>query len=221
MPVLTENGPGWRELPAGREFTPDFHRVREQIFGRIEAYYDRDHLTRAGDWVFHLDPAAPEALVIAALTHDLERSVPGGPFLDKANTPWDDEAYNRAHCDRSAEIVPAWLREIGAPEEYVTGVVQPIREHEFGGSPLGDVMQAADSISFLEQNGDLVTAWYVRGDCTQAKSQEKLDWMRERIRLERARPLARPPYDAASEMLRAVAAGEREAPADPGGAPGA
>lgn len=221
MPLLSNPGPGWRELPAGRSFSDEFHALRTQVFERIESYYDRDHLTRAGDWLLYLEPEAPEPLVIAALTHDLERSVPGGPFLDKARTPWDDEEYNRAHCDRSAEIVPQWLAEVGASEAFVEGVQQPIREHEFGGSPLGDLMQAADSISFLEQNGDLVTAWFVRGDCTAAKSEEKLRWMLDRIRLERARPLAVPPYTAASELLRAVAAGERQPPPDPGGAPGA
>jgi hypothetical protein len=139
-----------------------------------------------------VDPEAPEHLVLAALMHDLERSIPGGPALDMANVPWDDVDYNTVHTERSAAVVATWLTERGAPPELVVAVQQPIREHEFGGSPAGDLMQAADSISFLEANGELVAGWALRGMCSAAKAEEKLRWMYERIRLERARPLAEP-----------------------------
>jgi hypothetical protein len=217
---LVDVEPGWRLLPEGREFSADLLRLRDEAFAWIEPYYDRVHLTRAADWMLVVAPDAPEHLVLAALMHDLERSVPGGPALDKANTPWDDVAYNTAHCNRSAEIVSDWLRDHGAPQAFVEGVRQPIREHEFGGSPEGDLMQAADSISFLEANGDLVSTWVVRGECTAQKSEEKLRWMYERIRLERARPWALPYMERSIDQLRRVAAGELDAPADPGRAPG-
>jgi hypothetical protein len=217
---LIDAEPGWRALPAGRSYSPLLLSLREQAFGWLEPYYDRVHLTRAADWMSALAPDAPDHLILAALMHDLERSIPGGPALDKANTPWDDLAYNRAHCDRSAAVVATWLVERTAPDELVAAVQQPIREHEFGGSPEGDLMQAADSISFLEANGALVSTWVVRGECTEAKSEEKLRWMYERIRLERARPLALPYLERSLEQLRRVAAGELEPPADPGRAPG-
>lgn len=183
--------PAWRALPLGREFAPPFAALRDAIYERIETYYDREHLTRAGDWMVALAPDAPEHLVLAALTHDLERSVPGGPVLDMANVPWDDRGYNDAHTGRSAEVVPPWLAERGAPEAWVEAIRQPIREHEFGGSPEGDLMQAADSISYLETNGVLTASWVVRGMCTREKALEKLAWMRDRVRLERAQELAR------------------------------
>jgi hypothetical protein len=202
---LVEAEPAWRALPGDREFSAEFLALREQAFAWIEPYYDRVHLTRAADWMLVVAPDAP---------------VPGGPVLDKANTPWDDLAYNTAHCNRSAEVVSEWLRDHGAPQAFVEGVRRPIREHEFGGSPEGDLMQAADSISFLETNGDLVSTWAVRGECTAEKSEEKLRWMYERIRLARARPWALPYMERSIDQLRRVAAGELEAPADPGRAPG-
>jgi hypothetical protein len=217
---LTRVEPGWRVLPEGREFGAEFLRLREAAFGWLEPYYDRTHLTRAADWMLVLAPDAPEHLVLAALMHDLERSVPGGPVLDKANMAWDDLAYNTAHTHRSAEVVSGWLRDHGAPAAFVDGVQQPIREHEFGGSPEGDLMQAADSISFLETNGDLVSTWAVRGECSAEKSEEKLRWMYERIRLQRARPWALPYMERSIDQLRRVAAGELDAPVDPGRAPG-
>ena len=124
-------------LPQGRTFSDEFHAVRQLVRDWILPYYDGRHLERTGDWVLAIDPEASEPLVIAALAHDMERSVPGGPFLDKANMAWDDPVYNTAHCNRSAEIVARWLADRGVSERFVRGVQQPIAEHEFGGSAEG------------------------------------------------------------------------------------
>ena len=181
--------PEWRVLPA-RDFSDEFLALREQVFDWIEPYYDRDHLTRAGDWMLVLAPDAPEHLIIAALLHDMERSVPGGPVLDMAVTPWDDRTYNDAHAGRSAVIVPEWLIEHGASPALAAAVAQPIREHEFGGSPEGDLMQAVDSISFLETNAGLVASWADRGMCSVEKAREKLEWMGDRVRHDEGREIA-------------------------------
>ena len=179
------------ELPAGRDFSAEFLDLRRQAQVWIGPYYDGEHLARAGDWMLALAPEAPEPLAIAALLHDMERSVPGGPTLDKVNQSWDDAGYNDAHCRRSAEVVAAWLADHGASQAFVDGVKQPIREHEFGGSPAGDLMQAADSISFLEVNGPLVAHWVATGECSLQKGREKLEWMAGRVRHEPARAVAR------------------------------
>ena len=191
MPDGALRAPQAGELPAGRVFSAEFLDLRRQAQVWIGPYYDGEHLARAGDWILALAPEAPEPLAIAALLHDMERSVPGGPALDKVNQSWDDEAYNRAHCERSAEVVAGWLADHGASEAFVEGVRQPIREHEFGGSPAGDLMQAADSISFLEVNGPLVARWVATGECSLEKGRDKLEWMAARVRLERARAAAR------------------------------
>ena len=203
---LIDAEPAWQALPPGRSDSPELLRLREAAFGWLEPYYDRVHLTRASDWMLVLDPGAPDHLVLAALMHDLERSIPGGPALDMANVGWDDKTYNDAHTGRSAAVVATWLVERGAPAELVVAVQQPIREHEFGGSPEGDLMQAADSISFLEANGELVAGWALRGMCSAEKAEEKLRWMYERIRLERARPLAEPYLERSLAHLRQATA---------------
>jgi hypothetical protein len=183
---ISELEPNWRApLPPGAD---ELQRLRPIVYGWIEDYYDRDHLTRAGDWMLVLAPDRAD-LVVAALVHDMERSVPGGPKLDRATTPWDDRAYNDAHTRRSAEIVPAWLAEQGASAELCAAVAQPIREHEFGGSPDGDLMQACDSISFLEANVGLVASWANGGICTVEKARQKLVWMGDRVRHERGREI--------------------------------
>jgi N-formylmaleamate deformylase len=210
--VSTAIQPEYRTLPATRSFSDEFHALRDGLFAWMEAdrYYDREHLLRAADWMLALAPDAPEYLVLGALAHDLERTVPGGPVLDRVNKSWDDVDYNRAHCDRSAEIVSAWLAEQGAPSEWVAAIRDPIRRHEFGGSPEGDLMQAADSISFLETNHRLVARWVVEGAVPYEKGLDKLRWMRDRVRLERARDEAERYFDlAVAEVDRRVARARR------------
>lgn len=180
--ALVPSEPEWRAPPTGSEPRVQLLALRSRIYDWIEDYYDRDHLTRAGDWMLVLAPDAPDHLVIAALLHDMERSVPGGPVLDMATVPWDDRGYNDAHTSRSAEIVPGWLLDRGVASEIAHAVAQPIREHEFGGSAEGDLMQAADSISYLETNAELTAGWANAGRCTVDKARQKLLWMGDRVR---------------------------------------
>jgi hypothetical protein len=101
-------------------------------------------------------------------------------------------------------VVQEWLRQNGAPDSFVVGVEAPILEHEFGGSPVGDVAQAADSLSFLEICLPRIVDWIEDGDCDLAKGQTKLDFMYERIRHPRARDVARPYYERDSAELAAA-----------------
>ena len=189
-----------------REFSAEFLRLREDALVWIGDYYDGEHLRRSADWLLAVEPEASEPLALAVLTHDMERTVPGGPVLDKARTAWDDPDYNRRHCDRSAVVVAGWLREREAPEYFVSGVKVPIQEHEFGGSPEGDLAQAADSLSWLEVNSPLALSWVENGECDLAKAEAKLDWMLARIRIERAREPAARLHEQAMARLRAGAA---------------
>ena len=189
-----------------RELSEEFQRLRLAAMAWIQPYYDGVHLVRSADWLLALDPGASEPLIIAALTHDMERAVPGGPVLDKRRTAWDDPDYNARHCERSVVVVCEWLREQGASETFVEGVAVPIREHEFGGSPEGDLAQAADSLSWLDVNAGLAATWVARGECDVDKAAAKLDWMLDRIRVERAYPLARELHEAAQRQLRETVA---------------
>ena len=163
----------------------------------IADYSQAEHLVRTRDWVIELEPGAREAVRLAALTHDIERRVPGGPEQDRAGTAWDDADYLRAHCERSAEIVGSWLRGEGADAALVSDVEALVRAHELGGSPSADLLQAADSISFLETLSEVVVGWVRDGVCSAEKAKEKHAWMHDRIRLARARVLALPYYEAA------------------------
>jgi hypothetical protein len=185
------------ESVPGRAYSEALRTLWPVALEWVEPFYDSEHLRATVVWMLRLDPTASEPLLTAALTHDMERHFPGGTQPNKAEGRWDDVEYNTRHAARSAAIVSEWLRANGMSEEFVADVIPPILAHEFGGSPEGNLIQAADSLSFLDVNAQLTTRWVLDGETTLNHAIRKLDWMYERIQLDRARELARPLYDAA------------------------
>jgi hypothetical protein len=154
----------------------------------IAPFSQAEHLVRARDYVIELAPEAPLAVRLAALTHDIERHFPGGPQQDFADDDWDDPDYLFAHSTRSADIVQRWLAESPQPPErdFVRHVRRLILLHELGGDAEADLLQAADSLSFLETLQELVVGWVADGRCSAAKAEAKLRYMRDRIRIPEA-----------------------------------
>jgi hypothetical protein len=165
----------------------------------IGSYWNSEHLVRTRDWVLELDPRASRALRLAALTHDIERNFPGGPAPDPGN-----REYSRAHAERSARIVGEWLRSAGAADELVSAVARLVAAHEVGGWPEADLLQAADSLSFLEVNATRPAAWVRDGRCDAAEARARLRHMFDRIRPEPARAAARPLLERAERDLEAA-----------------
>jgi hypothetical protein len=174
----------------------------------IEPYWNAEHLRRTRDWLLELAPQASEGMILAALTHDMERHFPGGPEFDPATMAPADEAYREAHSERSAQIVGDWLRGEGAGAALVEEVERLIRLHEIGGDPEANLVQAADSISFLETNAGLVLGWYTEGRCGAERARAQHERMYGRIQVERARVLARPYHDRALAMIDEAAGAE-------------
>jgi hypothetical protein len=109
----------------------------------------------------------------------------------------------RAHCERSARIVGEWLRRAGAGEDLVAVVEGLVLLHETGGTPDSDVLQAADSLSFLETNP--AARWVREGRASPAHAARKLQAMHDRIRLDRARERAAPLLERAlAEAVRSL-----------------
>jgi hypothetical protein len=169
----------------------------------IGGYFNARHLVRTRDWLLELDPAAAVDLRLAALTHDIERRVPGGPRLDPRVQAWNDARYLLAHSARSAALVSDWLREQRADEHLRKCVERLILHHEIGGYPDADLVQAADSLSFLEVNGVRARQWVAEGRCDLGQAQAKLDWMRDRIAVAEAAPIAARLHAAATAALSA------------------
>ena len=88
--------------------------------------------------------------------------------------------------------------------ELADGVEALIRVHEWGGSPDANLVQAADSLSFLETNIDLMLGFARTGKYPDAEVALKIDAMYERIQLPAARELARPMWEQAKLRLRGL-----------------
>jgi hypothetical protein len=167
----------------------------------IEPYWNAEHLVRTRDWLLELEPDAAEAARLAALTHDMERHFPGGPVEDLGRTPEANTEYRRLHSERSAAIVGDWLSGEGGSDELVQDVRRLILAHETGGAADEDLVQAADSLSFLEVNAPVVVRWFTSGRCGRERSKAQLGWMLGRIRVARARELAEPLYEEALAVV--------------------
>jgi len=167
----------------------------------IEPYWNAEHLVRTRDWLHELHPDASEALRLAAVTHDMERHFPGGPVEDLSGAPEENTEYRRLHSERSASIVGDWLAGEGAPDGLVQDVRRLILAHETGGTEDEDLVQAADSLSFLEVNAPVMVRWFTSGRCDRERSKAQLRWMLERIRVPRARELGQPLYEEAVAVV--------------------
>jgi kynurenine formamidase len=164
------------------------------------------HMQRTLDWALEIDPDASEAVLIAAVTHDAERAYPEGDW-DSA-VSWNDPEYNRWHQERCAQIVAGWLREQGASPELTAEVERIVLVHEEGGFPEADVVQAADSLSFLETMVHVIAEWVQSGRAPRQNAEGKARHSLERISpaLPHAREEAEPLLAAALHRLAAVPA---------------
>jgi NADPH:quinone reductase-like Zn-dependent oxidoreductase len=180
--------------------------VERALVWVAEVHPHAPHLARTREWVLELDPGAGEALELAAVIHDIERAFPAD------DDPYDPDAapgangYEDWHQRRSAEIGARWLREQNAPEALTADVAALVRVHETGGSPRADLLQAADSLSFLETQTDLFIGMVRDGRLPRDRAEQKLRLMHERIRLPRAAELGTPRLAAALARLDAALA---------------
>ena len=161
--------------------------------------YNRQHLLRSLERLDELAPGSAEAVRLATLTHDMERAFPG-PDSPKMSTLHDPE-YERLHSERSARIVGEWLRGQQAPAPLVADVERLIVAHEIGGWPEADLVQAADSLSFLDTNIDLFLGFVRSNRFSIDAVRSKFHFTVDRIRVPRAREIARPLVDAALARL--------------------
>jgi hypothetical protein len=178
--------------------------LEERALAWIEPYWNAEHLRRTRDWLLVIDPDADEGLRLAALTHDMERHFPGGPQWDPGRMAPGEPEYYREHAERSAMIVGEWLREQDAPQQLVDDVEALLLVHEMGGGTRENLLQAADSLSFLEVNPSVAAGWFTDGRCSRERSKEQLAYMRDRIQVERARELATALYERAIAFVDAA-----------------
>jgi len=177
-----------------------FKKVKKFV---IDAFGQNDantiHLLRTVDWVLHLKPNATEALLIAAVSHDIGRS----SKLNKENlTPVDMplEQFMKYHQETSAAIMENYLTQIGVPQSIIQRVKELISKHETGGDEDQNLLKDADSLSFLETKIDHFLNEQVQKMGIEVV-REKFDWMFRRIDSKVAKKFALPLYDDAMKKV--------------------
>jgi hypothetical protein len=169
----------------------------------LEKYpYNSYHLLNSLQWLDRIAPGSPEAVRLATLTHDMERAFPG---LDQpVSKSLVDPEYHAAHSARSARIVGEWLRSQGAGDPLTGEVEALIGVHEDGGWPEANLVQAADSLSFLDCNIDLFLSKVREGKWTATDVRIKFDYSYDRIQVPGAKELALPMLERAHTRLSAL-----------------
>jgi hypothetical protein len=155
------------------------------------------HLERALHWLDALAPDATPAMRLAALLHDIERASPDPDSPFDGARDWGREAYLDYHQGRCAAHLARWLAERDVEPGDITEAVGLVAVHERGGWPQADLVQAADSLSFIETLAPLLVDWVATGQSSRESALAKLDFMWERMRVPAARELGAGIYTAA------------------------
>lgn len=122
----------------------------EKIISKSEVPEDRPHSKNTKDWVIKLFPEADFALQIAALGHDIERSIKEKKI--KREKYSDYNKFKEAHSHNSAKIMKKILQKYKIDSNIIDKITYLIENHEFGGNPEANILKDADSISFFDVN---------------------------------------------------------------------
>jgi HD domain len=191
--------------------TPEAQSLETHAEAFVATQRNGRHLLRTRDWALHLQPEASEALRLAALLHDVDRHAGDIPIAEQI-AAWEDQRQVAEHAKRSARLATQWLRSEGVNDDLAQAVERLIELHEVGGTLEADVLQASDSLSFLEVNP--AQRWVQEGLADRDTAERKLTWMYERIRVAEARVLARPLLDEALTGLTGQDRTHDSAPAE-------
>lgn len=196
-----DNPPSW----FGRYSDPSMTPLEFKALEWLDGFYELEHLLATRQWAVRLRPQASPELRLAALVHDAERYFPGGP----TNTPrrFDDPSYLFAHSIRSSEFVDSFLAgRQGVNDEFRYQVRCLVLRHEVGGGTEADVLQAADSLSFLETLPWLTVEWVQTGRYPVGMAMAKHHYMLTRMRQPEALEYGLPLYEQAVRQLEDAAA---------------
>ena len=105
------------------------------------------HLYSVWQWVLKLKPDADIALQLAALGHDIDRSIEDRRKKREDFAIYDE--YKKEHALLSAQIMYDILRKHGFDETTIAKVKYLIENHEIGGEGDVEILKEADSIAYF------------------------------------------------------------------------
>ncbi len=122
----------------------------EAIISKSEIPEDSIHSKNTHEWVLKLKPDADMALQIAALGHDIERSIKELKIKRENYTDYNE--FKETHARNSAQILYKILSINNINQTIIDKATKLVLCHEFGGNPEANVLKEADSISFFDVN---------------------------------------------------------------------
>ncbi|MBU3905248.1 MAG: DUF4202 family protein [Nanoarchaeota archaeon] len=180
-----------------------YEKVREYVYNVFEQKRAVKHFERAVYWLKQLKSDVDEALLIATIAHDIERS-------NRSEEMWEmlkeDPAnltkpkFLKYHQETGAEVIGEFLEKQGANKELIDRVKMLVSKHEEGGNEDQNLLKDADSISFFENNAEHFLDKYVKILGKEAVK-IKFDWMYNRITSEKAKEIAKKWYEDAVRDL--------------------
>ena len=186
---------------------------KSELFKKVEQFVidsfgpnhiSTPHLKKTADWLIKLRPDADEALLIAAISHDIQRAEGDRPAqTDKEYKDFDVNDYLTYHQEKGAAIMEEFLTKEGASPETVQKVRHLVSRHELGGDDDQNLIKDADSLSFLENNINP----FIRDKIPEFgfdDVKKKFEWMFDRITSDKAKKLAEPFYKDAMRKLNEI-----------------
>lgn len=161
------------------------------------------HLKRTVYWVKKLKSNTDEALLIAALSHDIGTVYRWKKIQKELHQmKFTDKKLIERHQKECARIIEKFLRKQGADLKIIDRVKMLVSKHEEGGNPDQNLLKDADSISFFENNIPIFLNMAKK--IGKEKVKQKFDWMYNRITSEKARKIVKKWYNKAIKDLKNV-----------------
>lgn len=185
----------------------DYYRAVKEFVDASFAAVDNQlvplHLEKTVEWLLKLNPEAGQALLIAGISHDIERAFREEAVYQKmfqSRDAFRDPAFLDYHQLRSAKIITDFLERLDCPTVLREKVFHLVAHHETGGDAESDLLKDADSLSFFQTAVDLFVTLKVQ-ESSVDKVRSKFIWMFERIGNLEAREYCRPHYEKAMARL--------------------
>lgn len=164
-----------------------------------------NHLLRTVDLVNVLKPDAGISLLTAAISHDIEKAFRESGTSEKREIfGLSNPQFFRDHEEKWAEIIWNFLNEIWAQDSFVQEVIKLVARHEEGWDTDQNILQAADSISFFEDQELANIEKMLKKEKTPdwiSKVKAKVEWMYQRIQIPSAKEMAKTWYEKALKIM--------------------
>lgn len=172
------------------------------VFTKAGSIDQINHFKRTAYWLKKLKPDANEAMLIAAVAHDIERSYRSTDYstFNTSQKGFSDKEHLIRHQETGATIMEDYLNKNKVDKEIINEVTSLISKHEVGGTTDQNLLKDADSISYFENQIDHFLNKFVE-DTGKEKVRDKFDWMFRRMTTGKAKKIAKPMYASALKRL--------------------